>query len=409
MRRLFIVIAFAGFVLLTVNTVNSINSSNIQSPITLKAASDATDLYHELIGTIKEGQTFFDIFRHYGIDMSDLAHLQKASDDIYPLRNVYPGNQYKIRVDPADRVRSLVYMINDDTTLRITRTDTGFLAEKISVQYEREIHYVGGAIRDNLVNAIGAGKDNTLLALNLSDIFAWDIDFSTDLRKGDEFRIIVEGLYKDGQFRKYGDILSATFKNNGKDYAAYKFEHDMEADYYDPAGNSLRKAFLKAPLNFRRISSSFTSRRLHPILKIYRPHHGIDYSAPKGTPVSVVGDGTVTFSGYKGQYGKLVIVRHPNGYRTYYGHLSRIKKNARRGSKVKQGDIIGSVGSTGLATGPHLHFEMRRNNKPVNPRTIKMPRGKPVPRRLMGAFQNVKSEMDSHLAMIRLPVYALAQ
>jgi murein DD-endopeptidase MepM/ murein hydrolase activator NlpD len=409
MRRLFIVIAFAGFVLLTVNTVNSINSSNIQSPITLKAASDATDLYHELIGTIKEGQTFFDIFRHYGIDMSDLAHLQKASDDIYPLRNVYPGNQYKIRVDPADRVRSLVYMINDDTTLRITRTDTGFLAEKISVQYEREIHYVGGAIRDNLVNAIGAGKDNTLLALNLSDIFAWDIDFSTDLRKGDEFRIIVEGLYKDGQFRKYGDILSATFKNNGKDYAAYKFEHDMEADYYDPAGNSLRKAFLKAPLNFRRISSSFTSRRLHPILKIYRPHHGIDYSAPKGTPVSVVGDGTVTFSGYKGQYGKLVIVRHPNGYRTYYGHLSRIKKNARRGSKVKQGDIIGSVGSTGLATGPHLHFEMRRNNKPVNPRKIKMPRGKPVPRRLMGAFQNVKSEMDSHLAMIRLPVYALAQ
>ncbi len=375
----------------------------------MQAASDATDLYHELIGTIKKGQTFFDIFRHYGIDMSDLAQLQEASADVYPLRNVYPGNQYKIRVDSADRVRSLVYGINDDTTLRITRTATGFLAEKISVQYEREIHYVGGAIRDNLVNAIGAGKDNTLLALNLSDIFAWDIDFSTDLRKGDEFRIIVEGLYKDGQFRKYGDILSATFKNNGKDYAAYKFEHDTEADYYDPDGNSLRKAFLKAPLNFRRISSSFTSRRLHPILKIYRPHHGIDYSAPKGTPVSVVGDGTVTFSGYKGQYGKLVIVRHPNGYRTYYGHLSRIKKNARRGSKVKQGDIIGSVGSTGLATGPHLHFEMRRNNKPVNPRTIKMPRGKPVPRKLMSSFQNVKSEMDSHLAMIKLPVYALAQ
>ncbi len=406
MGRLIIVIFFSGFVLLT---VNSINSSNIRSPITLQAASDATDLYHELIGTIKKGQTFFDIFRHYGIDMSDLAQLQEASADVYPLRNVYPGNQYKIRVDPADRVRSLVYGINDDTTLRITRTATGFLAEKISVQYEREIHYVGGAIRDNLVNAIGAGKDNTLLALNLSDIFAWDIDFSTDLRKGDEFRIIVEGLYKDGQFRKYGDILSATFKNNGKDYAAYKFEHDTEADYYDPDGNSLRKAFLKAPLNFRRISSSFTSRRLHPILKIYRPHHGIDYSAPKGTPVSVVGDGTVTFSGYKGQYGKLVIVRHPNGYRTYYGHLSRIKKNARRGSKVKQGDIIGSVGSTGLATGPHLHFEMRRNNKPVNPRTIKMPRGKPVPRKLMSSFQNVKSEMDSHLAMIKLPVYALAQ
>lgn len=406
MGRLFIVLAFAGFVLLT---VKSINSSHVESPITLQAASDGTDLYHEFIGTIEEGQTFFDIFRHYGIDMADLAHLQEASADVYSLRKVYPGNQYKIRVDPADHVRSLVYGINDDTTLRITKTDAGFLAEKISAQYEREIHHVGGAIRDNLINAIGVGKDNILLALNLSDIFAWDIDFSTDLRKGDEFRIIVEGLYKDGQFRKYGNILSATFKNNGKDYAAYRFEHDAEADYYDPDGISLRKAFLKAPLNFRRISSSFTSRRLHPILKIYRPHNGIDYSAPKGTPVSAVGDGTVTFSGYKGQYGKLVIVRHPNGYRTYYGHLSRIKKNARRGSKVKQGDIIGSVGSTGLATGPHLHFEMRRNNKPVNPRTIKMPRGKPVPKRLMSAFRNVKSEMDSHLAMIKLPVYALAQ
>jgi murein DD-endopeptidase MepM/ murein hydrolase activator NlpD len=407
MGRVFLAVILAGIALFA---VKGITSPLIHSQTdTDQSRKTDKEIYREISGTIEEGQTFFNIFRQHGIDIAELARLQEVSANVHLLKNVYPGNQYKIRVNTADRVQSLLYGINDDTTLQITKTATGFLAEKIFAQYEREVHYVGGIIRDNLIDSVGDGKDNTVLALQLSDIFAWDIDFSTDLRKGDEFKIVVEGLYKDGQFRKYGSILSAAFKNNGKDYYAYRFEHDSEADYYDPDGNSLRKAFLKAPLNFRRISSSFSSRRYHPVLKIYRPHHGIDYAAPKGTPVSSVGDGTVTFSGYKGQYGKLVIVRHPNGYRTYYGHLSRIKRNARKGFKIKQGDVIGTVGSTGLTTGPHLHYEMRRYNKPVNPRTIKMPRGKPVPEKLIHEFQKLKIELDSHLAMIKLPVYALAQ
>ncbi len=406
MGRLSIVLLFVGFIFLT---VNGINSSDVPGPRIPQTALQASDRYHKIDGTIEKGQSFFDIFIHNEIDIGDLDRLRQASADVYALKNVHPGSPYEIHVDAAGRVHAFTYGINDDTTLQIKRTDTGFIAEKISVQYERKIHHMGGTIRDNLIASIGDGKDNMLLALHLSDIFAWDIDFSTDLRKGDEFKIIVEGLYKDGQFRKYGNILSTTFKNNGKDYAAYRFEHDTDTGYYDPDGNSLRKAFLKAPLNFRRISSSFSKRRYHPILKTYRPHHGIDYSAPKGTPVSVVGDGTVTFAGYKGEYGKMVIVRHPNGYKTYYGHLSRIKRIARRGSKVKQGDIIGSVGSTGLSTGPHLHYEMRRYNRPVNPRAIKLPSGKPVPEKLLVEFQKLRIKMDAHLAMIKLPVYALAR
>jgi murein DD-endopeptidase MepM/ murein hydrolase activator NlpD len=242
-----------------------------------------------------------------------------------------------------------------------------------------------------------------MLALQLSDIFAWDIDFSTDLRNGDTFKIVVEGFYLDGEFKKYGDILSAEFFNNGEVYRAYRFEYNGGADYYDADGKSLRRSFLKAPLNFRRISSGFSKRRLHPILKIFRPHLGVDYAAPTGTPVSTVGDGTVIFAGYKGQNGKIVAIKHVNGYRTYYGHLSKIQRGIRRGTKVKQGQVIGYVGATGLATGPHLDYRIKVNNRFVNPLMLKLPRGRSVPRKLMAKFKNFKNEMDTQLASITPP------
>jgi len=186
-----------------------------------------------------------------------------------------------------------------------------------------------------------------MLALQLSDIFAWDIDFTTDIRNSDSFKVIAEGLYLNGEFKKYGDILSAEFTNNGETYRAYRFELNGKIDYYDAEGKSMRRAFLKAPLSYRRISSGFSRSRFHPILRIYRPSHGVDFAAPTGTPVSVVGDGTVNFAGYKGGYGNIVIIRHPNGWKTYYAHLSRFGKGIRKAVKIKQGQIIGYVGSTG--------------------------------------------------------------
>lgn len=209
---------------------------------------------------------------------------------------------------------------------------------------------------------------------------------------------MVEELREGGQFRKYGNILAVEFVNNGMAYKAFRFENDGRADYFDENGKSLRKAFLKAPLSFRRISSGFSKARFHPVLKKYRPHHGIDYSAPSGTPVSAIGDGTVVFAGNKGDYGKLVILRHLNGYKTYYGHLSRFGKGIRRGTKVEQGQVIASVGSTGLATGPHLHFEMRVNDKPLNPASIKTPKARSVTSGAMPEFMAVKSGLTERLA-----------
>ncbi|MDP3110542.1 MAG: M23 family metallopeptidase, partial [Thermodesulfovibrionales bacterium] len=298
------------------------------------------------------------------------------------------------------------YWINDDSILRVNRTETGFLAKKVDVNYEKKILHIGGVIKDNLISSIGESKDSVLLALELSDIFAWDIDFTVDLRNRDAFKIVVEGFYLDGEFKKYGDILSAEFVNNGETYCAYRFEHNGKAGYYDDEGKSLRKAFLKAPLSFRRISSGFSSGRFHPILKIYRPHHGLDYAAPTGTPVSAVGDGTINFAGYKGQYGKLVVIRHSNGWKTYYGHLSRINRGIKRGLKVEQGQVIGYVGATGLATGPHLHYEMRVNNKAVNPLKIKVSGGSSVPGNLKAEWLRYKNEMDSKLVSITPSVFA---
>jgi murein DD-endopeptidase MepM/ murein hydrolase activator NlpD len=362
----------------------------------------------EICGTVSKGETFADIFKKYGLDMRDLFQLRNASAAVHRLRNLYPGRTYKIVVDGTNQVESLVYWIDEDNILHITRKESGFDAQKVPVAYEKRIQYMGGIIRDNLISSLGEDREKVKVALQLSDVFAWDIDFSSDLREGDTYKIVIEGYYLDGVLKKYGDILSTEFVNQGETFRAYRYEIDGQADYFDEQGKSVKRAFLKAPLNFRRISSYFARSRFHPILRIYRPHHGLDYSAPAGTPVSAVGEGTVQFAGYKGQYGKLVIIKHTNGWRTYYGHLSKIANGIRTGKKIHQEQVIGRVGSTGLATGPHLHYELRINNKPVNPLSMKMPRGKSIPDNLLAVFRTFKNQMDAQFASIPLPNLAHA-
>jgi murein DD-endopeptidase MepM/ murein hydrolase activator NlpD len=362
----------------------------------------------EICGTVKKGETLFDIFKKYKLHAEELFALKEASADVHRLGDLYPGRAYKITVGNDNRINSFTYSIDEENILHITRTDSGFSAEKKCVQYSKRIEYVAGAIKDNLISSVGEGSERLKLALQLSDIYAWDIDFNTDLRNGDEFRIVVEGLYLNGEFRKYGDILSAEFINSGQTYRAYRFEYNGAADYFDADGKSLRRAFLKAPVSFRRISSGFTNRRFHPILKIYRPHHGLDYAAPLGSPASAVGEGTVVFAGYRGEYGKFIILRHPNGWETCYGHLSRIARSIKRGKRVHQGDVIGYVGATGLATGPHLHFEMRIHDRPVNPLKVKLPRGKRVPDTMFAEFSRFRDGMDKRIASISGPSFALA-
>ncbi|MBN2654662.1 MAG: peptidoglycan DD-metalloendopeptidase family protein [Nitrospirae bacterium] len=349
--------------------------------------------HKELAGVVNKGETLFDIFKKYNLDLTELFKIKEASANIHRVRDLHPGQPYKIIIDNDNKIHSLIYWIDDEAFLNIRRNESGFCAVKEQVEYEKIVHNVSGTIKNNLVSSISDENGGLLLALQLSDIFAWDIDFTSDLRNGDTFKIVVEALFLDGQFKKYGNILSVEFINNGKTYYAFGFENKGKIDYYDADGKSLKKAFLKAPLSFRRISSHFSKGRFHPILKIYRPHHGLDYTAAAGTPVSSVGDGTIIFKGRKGQYGNLIIIRHKNGWGTYYGHLSKFAKGIKRGSRVGQGDLIGYVGSTGLATGPHLHYEVRINNKPVNPLTLKLPSGSPVPTSLMADFSRFRNDM----------------
>ena len=364
--------------------------------------------YHTIIGKIKKGETLFDIFKKNNLEITELFELKQASDGIHKLKNVYPGRPYKAIIDDKSQICAFTYGIDDDNILNIIRTEAGFSASKETIEYEKKILYIRGIIQNNLIESMGDEKNNFLLALQLSDIFAWDIDFTTDLRKGDIFKIIVESCFLNNEFKKYRKILAAEFINNGQPYHAFRFKHNGEVDYYDNEGKSLRRTFLKAPLSFSRISSYYSKRRLHPILKRYRSHLGIDYAAPSGTPVSAVGDGTIQFAGYKGQNGKLVIIRHPNSFRTYYLHLSKIKRGIRKGTRVKQGQIIGYVGSTGLSTGPHLDYRIKKHNRFVNPLALKLPPVASLPESAMPDFIIARDDMNVQLTSISLTSLKLA-
>jgi len=364
--------------------------------------------YKQIKGTIRDGDTLFTIFKKYKLELNELFQIRDSSAGIHDLSKLCAGRPYRMTIDKNNQINSFVYFVDDDTFLNVIRSGSGFHTEKVPIDYEVCIRHVGGTIKDNLISSVGEDRENTLLAMEVSDIFSWDIDFTTDIQEGDTFRIIAEGLYLNGEFKKYGDILSVEFVNDGELYRAYRFENGGEADYYDSFGRSVRRAFLKAPLSFKRISSYFSKNRFHPILKRHRPHHGVDYAAPRGTPVSATGKGTVVFAGRRGAYGKLVILKHKNGYRTYYGHLSRIAKGMKRGARIDQGQLVGYVGKTGLATGPHLHYEMRVKGGYVNPLALKQPYEKTIPEKRLAAFMDIVERMNRDLASIPVsaPVYA---
>ena len=367
-------------------------------PLNDKFAISGIPSSKSINNVIVEGDTLSAVFNKYGLSIDELFAISQAAASVHKLKELHPGRPYNIIVDEKNSINSFSYGIDDNNILKIERVDGVFRAGKSSVPYESRILTIGGQIDDNLISAIGKQTEDQILALQVSDILAWDIDFTCDLRTGDTFKIVVEGLYLDGKFKKYGKILSTEFINNKQKYQAYLFEHDGNTGYYDASGKSLRRAFLKAPLSFRRISSSFTRKRFHPVLKIYRPHRGVDYAAATGSPVSATADGTVVSAGYHGDYGRLVAIKHRNGYQTYYGHLSRIKNDLRQGRQVHQGDVVGYVGSTGLSKGPHLHYEIRQGGTHVNPLRFKVDAGKAISLTQMSEFKKITAIMDNTFA-----------
>jgi murein DD-endopeptidase MepM/ murein hydrolase activator NlpD len=319
-----------------------------------------------------------------------IHRLVETARPLHDLARISVGHPFSVVVGHDGFLSNFSYAIDELRTLRVNRKGGDLQAEVLTRTYDQRTEVVQGTITSSLFAAVNGAGEEDQLALDLAEIFAWDIDFHTELQKGDSFKVAVEKMYLDGRLSRYGRILSAEFVRGDRTLRAVRFDGERSHGYYAPDGRPLRKAFLRSPLKFSRISSGFTHSRFHPILKTVRPHLGVDYAAPVGTPVMASGDGVVTLAGWSGGYGKTVKIRHPNGYETLYGHLSRI--NVRPGQRVAQETFIGAVGMTGLATGPHLDYRMIKNGVFLNPLKIQSPPAEPVPHVERAAFEAAREQ-----------------
>jgi murein DD-endopeptidase MepM/ murein hydrolase activator NlpD len=334
--------------------------------------------YDSINLTIRRGDTLDRLFRQHDLNLGHLAKIVRLPDARQYLRVLRPGDEIEITHDDGDLI-SLYRELSLTSALRVSKEPSGFLAEIIDRPIDVRKRRAYGRIDSSLFESGNAAGLPDKLIMNLAGIFAWDIDFVLDIRAGDDYYLLYEEIYQDGEFVTDGEIIAAEFNNDGRTYQAIRFiDNDGRSDYFTPDGSSVRKAFVRAPVDFSRISSSFNPRRRHPVLNTIRAHRGVDYAAPKGTPIKAAGDGKIIFRGRKGGYGNAVIVQHGGNITTLYAHMSNFARAAPFGSRVRQGQVIGFVGSTGLATAAHLHYEYRLNGVHRNPRTVKLPKAEPI-------------------------------
>ena len=334
-------------------------SSSLEPPV-----SQSEKTLHAISGCVSSGQSFYAILSDHGFAPSLSGSLVEAFKPVFDCRKIMPGNSYQIVTDPEGNLVSLIFKTSPIDIYRLTKDGQKLAPSKDTIILDKRIVVVSGEIENSLFGALSDAGEKDQLAIIFAELFAWDIDFRHDLRKGDRFRVILEKCYKDEEFIHYGTIQAAEYINQGKVHRAIYFKDpEGREDYFAPEGTSLRRSFLRSPLRFTRISSGYSCRRFHPVLKRRMPHLGIDFAAPTGTPVRAVGDGAVTRRGWKNGNGNMVSIRHPNGYETMYNHLSRFGKNITVGRRVQQEDIIGYVGTTGLSTGPHLDYRMKKKRQ----------------------------------------------
>jgi len=371
-----------------------------------EAVPEAVPLEWESV-IIKSGDTLASIFSKKGISSTTTHKIATLNEQTRKLRYIQPGDEIQLLLDEQRGIRQMKYIPDITRTLLIQRNeDQSYSSKIINFQLEAYPVYREGIIDSSLFEAAANADIPEDVIMDLVAIFGWDIDFSLDIRSGDRFGIVYEELYKDDVKIRNGRILSAEFINNGTTYrAVYYTDPSGNSDYYAPDGKSMRKAFLRSPVKFSRISSRFSNNRWHPVLSKWRSHKGVDYAAARGTPVRASGDGKITFAGTKGGYGRLVVIQHGGRYTTAYGHLNSYASGARIGIKVKQGQVIGYVGSSGLATGPHLHYEFRVNGVHRNPLTVKLPEAQPVNSAYLDNFQQ---QTQVYLSMLRLMDRTLA-
>jgi murein DD-endopeptidase MepM/ murein hydrolase activator NlpD len=347
------------------------------------------------------------IFRRMALNKSDLATIRNLPGIRQSLDYLKPGDSIKLTHTDGD-IKELTRKVSETQTLDVVLKDSGFEAKMIDNPVETRVRTARATIDSSLFQAAGAADISDTVALKLANVFAWDIDFVLDIREGDRFTAVYQQIFQDGKYLRDGEVLAAEFVNNGKVYRAVRFVTDGHAGYYTPAGLAMRKAFLRAPLEFTRVSSAFNPHRKHPILNLIRGHMGTDYAAPIGTPVHAAGDGHVSFAGQRGGYGNAIVLTHGANVSTLYGHMSRFARNIHVGTRVQQGEVIGYVGMTGLATGPHLHYEYLTNGVHRNPQTVQLPGAEPLRAQDLQTFRDLAAPLLADLAPPPQPPAAVA-
>jgi murein DD-endopeptidase MepM/ murein hydrolase activator NlpD len=329
--------------------------------------------------TVRPGDSLARIFSRESLGARTLHDIMSLGGDTRILTRIHPGDILEYQLDTEQGLRALRYRINPLNEILVTRGDDGFQVEQLTHVPETQIAHAIGTIDSSLFLAAQKAGLSDNLTMALAGVFGYDVDFALDIRQGDSFAVIYEDRYLDGEFIGHGNILAAEFINQGRRYQAVRYtDAGGNTDYYTPEGKSLRKAFLRTPVSVSRISSHFNPNRRHPVLNTIRAHRGVDYAAPTGTPIMATGAGKVVHIGNKGGYGRTIILQHGTQYSTLYAHMSRYARGLRTGSRVQQGDVIGYIGSSGLATGPHLHYEFLVNGVHRNPLTVKLPDAEPI-------------------------------
>ena len=336
--------------------------------------------------TVKSGDSLYTIFNGLGVHQRELIEITKG--DGKQLKRIHPGQTLTFHIDSDNTLNRLVYELDEVHAIHFARDGSSFTAERVETPLEIRHTFAHGRIESSLFLAGQAAGLPDKTIMQIAEIFGWDVDFALDIRTDDQFNIIYEELYKNDKKVRNGDILAAEFVNQGRVIRALRYtDKSGDSQYYTPAGDSMRKAFLRTPVAFSRISSYFGKRK-HPILSTVRNHNGVDYAARSGTPIKATGDGRIEFAGRKGGYGKTIIVRHGSTYTTLYAHMSKFAKGVKNGKAVRQGQIIGYVGSTGLATGPHLHYEFRVRGVHRNPLKVELPKAAPIASEYLSDFKN---------------------
>ncbi len=352
---------------------------------------------------VRRGDTVGSVLVRLGVDDPDALAFLSSDPAARPLYQLRPGKPLTVEIDGDGALRQLRFVTGNGTLLSIARAGERFAAVSAPAATEVRWSMAAGEIRSSLFGAADAAGLPDTVTLQLADVFAGDIDFYKDIQRGDRFAVVYETRYLDGEAIGAGRIVAAEFANRGKTFQAFLWrDADGSESYFEADGAALRGAFLRSPMEFSRVTSGFSNARFHPILQTWRAHRGVDYAAPAGTPVRATGNGRVQFAGAAGGYGKLIQVQHAGAFSTLYAHLSRIASEVKRGARVTQGQVIGFVGQTGWATGPHLHYEFRVDNVQRNPLTIALPAGEPLPAEKRSAFAARIEPAIAQLAHARL-------